>query len=100
MERRINITETELRRIISETVHRALAESFGGDGYDAYVVVDEASGEIIGNYATSDREEAISDAEDMARGGGRYMVLGCVGNEYSFDDVVYDTDPDGPSYRF
>lgn len=99
MKRRIQLTEARLKRIINESVKKVLMEYNTGDEYDGYVLIDEASEEILGNYGPYDKSDAMNDADNMAENGGRYLVVGCVGNEYSLDDVVYDTDKDGLSYK-
>lgn len=103
--------DESLRRTVADTLHSVLMERYGEDSswyarqesdpgigsemcpYDSYVVVDEATEEILGNY--DDESEAVADADEMSSvGRGRYLVIGCNGGVYSFDDVVHDTDPD------
>ena len=94
--KRYRLTESKLRGMIREAVRSVLRERIeepGGD-YDAYVLVDQASDEILGNYGADELDYAIQDANDRqddSRAIGRFLVVGCHGNQYDLNDVVYDT---------
>lgn len=94
MKKIIKLTEQDLHNIVRKSVNRILRESFGN--YDSYVLVDEASEEILGNYGPDEMQDAIDDANN---GTGAYLVVGCRNGRYSLDDVVYDSS-NGKSYKF
>ena len=79
-----NLTEEQLRNIVYNTIK----ESVYGD--EMYFIEDEADGATYSNVA--DKEEAIADAKEMAKNGGRFLV------KDREDNVVFDTG--GPSYKF
>jgi len=80
-----NLTEQQLRNIVYNTIKESLIEN----GIVYYSVEDEADGAI--KETTSDKEEAIADAQEMASTGGRFLVT-CNG------EVIFDTG--SPSYKF
>lgn len=93
------IKENRFRGIVHNAVGSVLRERIeepSGD-YDAYVLVDQASDEILGNYGADELDYAIQDANDRqddSRAIGRFLVVGCRGNQYDLNDVVYDTNPE------
>lgn len=96
MKRTIRLSERELHRVIKESVRRLISEDTNPE-YDGYVLIDEASEEVIQNYSFDELQDAINDAKSMGR--GRFLVVGCRGNEYDLNDVVFDSNPDS-SYKF
>lgn len=68
--------------------------------YDAYVLVDESDGAILGNY-TKDMSnpsydpymEAVNDAKqkESTNKFGDYSVYGCIDDDYDDDTLVYKT---------
>lgn len=96
MKRTIRLSERELHRVIKESVRRLISEDINPE-YDGYVLIDEASEEVIQNYSFDELQDAINDAKSMGR--GRFLVVGCRGNEYDLNDVVFDSNPDS-SYKF
>ena len=94
--RRYRLAENRFRGIVHNAVRSVLRERIeepGGD-YDAYVLVDQASDEILGNYGADELDYAIQDANDRQDDSGaigRFLVVGCHGNQYDLNDVVYDT---------
>ena len=96
MKRTIRLSERELHRVIKESVRRLISEDINHE-YDGYVLIDEASEEVIQNYSFDELQDAINDAKSMGR--GRFLVVGCRGNEYDLNDIVFDSNPDS-SYKF
>jgi len=87
MKRTIRLNETELKRMIFESVKRVLKESYSDV---AYTLEDEASGAVYANYHEDELEDAINDAKEMAqksRPYGKFLVVD------SNDNIVFDTDP-------
>lgn len=104
MGRKIKITESKLKQIISESVKRILKESsnLGEDKnkYSAYVIKD-SNGAILYNYEVFPGDfwrdvlnEAIEDAKELAKthNFGTFYVYGCLNNTYSDDTLVFNTD--------
>lgn len=67
------------------------------EDYDGYVLVDQGTGAILGNYGADELNDAIQDADN--EGSGRFLVVGCHGNQYDLDDVVYDSNS-GANFKF
>lgn len=86
MKRRIKLTESDLHKIIKESVKRVLRE---WDANPNYTLEDEADGAILGNY--DNINDAIEDARQLkqrSRPYGKYIVRDC-----KTDEIVFDTDP-------
>jgi hypothetical protein len=117
----IKLTESDLHRIIKESVKKILKEDFydnmynlhnfehfnndddNNDYYTAYVVVNNGDGAVLSNYGENDLEDAIEEARELARTHkfSTFYVCGCDDkNEYSYDPddedntIVYCTDED------
>lgn len=104
MGRKIKITESKLKQIISESVKRILKESsYLGDDknkYSSYVIKD-STGAVLSNYQVFPGDfwkdvfnEAIEDAKELAKTHkfGTFYVYGCLNNTYSDDTLVFNTD--------
>lgn len=103
MRRRIRLTESQLTKIIKESVKSILmTETFGDTvqqhNYNAYVIVDGTRA-VLGQYNNYD--EAVEDANELARNNkyGTYEVYGCDNDEYVLEEdypedntLVYSTD--------
>ena len=65
--------------------------------YDAYVLVDDSDGSILGNYVEGNgydaRQAAVEDAYKYARANrlSSYCVFGCVNGKYDDDTIVLCT---------
>ena len=114
----IRLTESDLHKIIKESVKNILKEDFydnmynlhdfehfnnddNNDYYTAYVVVNNGDGAVLSNYSENDLEDAIEEARELARKYkfSTFYVCGCDDkNEYSYDPededntIVYCTD--------
>ena len=115
----IKLTESDLHRVIKESVRKILKEDFYdnmynthnfehfdndkyiNDYYTAYVVVNNGDGAVLSNYSENDLEDAIEEARELARihKFSTFYVCGCDDkNEYSYDPddenntIVYCTD--------
>ena len=114
----IRLTESDLHRVIKESVKKILKEDFydnmynlhefehfnnddNNDYYTAYVVVNNGDGAVLSNYSENDLEDAIEEARELARKYkfSTFYVCGCDNkNEYSYDPddenntIVYCTD--------
>ena len=115
--RQITISESRLRKIISESISKILSESdfdFEGSGlkwnndYNSYVLVDDSCDAIIQNYTSMGdgydaKADAIADAKKKAEEtrGGSFSVFGCdANNYYNEDSLVYCTSGDRNSWKF
>lgn len=107
----IELTESELKAMVFEAC-KILKEGYqtvqwqhfdnDTDRYEAYVVIDNSDQALIGTYESNGNwreamENAIADAKDEARYNkyGSYSVYGCIGNEYTKDSLIYNTETEG-----
>ena len=79
-----NINENQLRNAVRNTIQEII------ENRELYFIEDEADGAV--HEITSDKDEAIADAQEMASTGGRFLVKDIM------DNIVFDTG--GPSYKF
>ena len=94
----VKINESQLRKLISESITKILMEDMITNDYPAYVVVDDSCDAITGNY--DNVQDAIDDAKENARSGGSYSVFGCVNDTYDDNTLVYCTSGDRNSWKF
>ena len=107
----VELTESELKKMVFEA-YKILQEGyetvqwqhFDNDTqrYDAYVVIDNSDQALVSTYESNGNwreamEDAIADAKDEARYNkyGSYSVYGCIGNEYTEDSLIYNTETEG-----
>ena len=107
----VELTESELKKMVFEA-YKILQEGyetvqwqhFDNDTqrYDAYVVIDNSEQALVSTYESNGNwreamEDAIADAKDEARYNkyGSYSVYGCIGNEYTEDSLIYNTETEG-----
>jgi hypothetical protein len=95
--KKIKLTESQLHKVIKESVKKILRENFDDV---TWIIVDKASDEIIGNYDSrwNTKEDAIDDADEKAQYGGAYDVYEVHNGDYDENDIVYSTDD--TDYKF
>jgi len=93
----MELSQRDIEYMVTESVKRIIKEQYE-DKYDAYVLVDDSDGSIIGNYAkqydSSAMYNAIEDAKVKAMKNpySTYTVYGCINNKYDEDTIIYTAD--------
>ena len=88
---KIRLTEAQLHNVIKDSINKILKENFNNV---TWIIVDKATDGIVETYDSrwSTKEEAIYDANKMAKHGGGYNVYECEGNSYGEENLIYTTD--------